>query len=125
MIQKEGPGWRFAEDSLRDKFSFLIGGDGWAFELTTDEFFRLSKIIFKLLDEHQQIANQLMREESISLEMESTPWWVGLSGDKDSWSLRIILQYPASEERGFEASWPSSSARQMVEQMRICWDSSE
>ncbi|MFZ9570377.1 MAG: DUF1818 family protein, partial [Vulcanococcus sp.] len=34
MIQREGEGWRLAWDASRHPFSVLIGGAGWAAELT-------------------------------------------------------------------------------------------
>ena len=38
MILQEGPGWRLARDPSRGEFSILVGGEGWAFELTEPEW---------------------------------------------------------------------------------------
>ena len=37
-MQQEGPGWRLARDPDRGLHPVLIGGAGWAFELTEAEW---------------------------------------------------------------------------------------
>ena len=63
MIQSEGPGWRLARDLSRKDFPVLIGGEGWAIELTEQEWTSLVPLINDLTDQHQQLENQLMAEE--------------------------------------------------------------
>lgn len=66
--------------------------------------------------EHQlaAIADQLMPEEAITLELERElcpgSLWMELEGGPASWSLRFVLT-PAPGQRGLEAGWgPGASA---------------
>ena len=49
MLVQEGEGWRWLEDSARHPFSFLIGGQGWAFELTAEEAHGLGRALVQLV----------------------------------------------------------------------------
>ena len=70
MIQQEGPGWRLARDLSRNGFPFLIGGEFWAVELTETEVTGLHALLVELVHQHSLIRDQLMEEESITLELE-------------------------------------------------------
>ncbi len=111
MIQQEGSGWRLARDNSRPNFPVIIGGEGWAIELTEGELISLRIIIDDLIFQHKKLENQLMPEETICLEMERAPWWVCLDGDKDTWSLQLVLEVNDQSFRGFEAYWPSPAAQ--------------
>ena len=123
MIAKEGSGWRLAWDPSRDSFPYLIGGEGWALELTKDEWNSLFSIISDLIAQHQKLENQLMPQESLCLELERDSWWGCLDGDKFSWSLQLAL--PGGAARGGEVSWPAQIAKAFVHEMRTVWDSSQ
>ncbi len=123
MIQHEGPGWRLARDTSRRIFPVIIGGDGWAFELTEQEWTSLIPLINELINQHKQLENKLMREESICLEIERQPWWGCLDGDRDTWSLQIILEGNGQHFRGFEAFWPIPAAQLITGAMRSVWNS--
>ncbi len=123
MINEEGPGWRLAKDLSRRPFSTLIGGDGWAFELTEDEWDSLVKLVLKLDNQHRQLQNQLLVEESIQMESECELWWVCLEGNRSQWSLRILRQGDLDRIRGIEGFWPVPSAQEIVLAMRKMWDS--
>lgn len=116
MIQQEGPGWRLAHDAGRGRFCVLIGGTSWAFELTADEWCCLVDLVGTLEDQHRALVDQLMAEESISIEAERGPWWVGLEGDRDQWSLSVVLV--AEEGRGAEGHWDAPAAEAMAAAMR-------
>ena len=122
MIQHEGPGWRLARDTSRKIFPVIIGGDGWAFELAEHEWNSLVPLINDLMEQHKQLENQLMKEEKICLEIERQPWWGCLDGDRDSWSLRIILESNGDSLRGFEGYWPIPAAQAITFAMRTVWD---
>ena len=122
MIQNEGPGWRLARDTSRTTFPVIIGGDGWAVELTEQEWLQLILLINELINQHKQLENQLMKEESICLEIERQPWWGCLDGDRDSWSLQIVLESNGESLRGFEAFWPVPAAQAITDAMRTVWD---
>ncbi len=123
MIQEEGPGWRLARDTSRTNYSFLIGGEAWAIELTEPEWKTLVNLVNELINQHSQIENQLMDEETIRLELERSPWWGCLDGNKFSWSLKLIFYEEKDDKRGFEAFWPMPASQAMVSAMRTMWDS--
>ena len=109
VIQLEGPGWRLAwrEDggpSGVQPFAVLIGGQGWAVELTTAEAQALANLTLDLIAEHQALVDQLLAEEAISLELERGPWWLALEGDRRQWSLKGVLS-PEAGQRALEVSW--------------------
>ncbi len=65
MIEHEGPGWRVARDSLRSRFPVIIGGEGWAIELSEEEWISLMEIIKDLTTQHKKLDNFLMPDESV------------------------------------------------------------
>ena len=123
MLAREGPGWRLARDPLRGEFSVLIGGDSWAIELTESEWSQLVLLVSDLINQHHGYKNRLMNEEEITLEIERLPWWGCLNGNKNSWSLKLILTGDSSQKRGVEMYWPIPIAQSMASEMRIMWDS--
>ena len=122
MIQKEGPGWRLAKDPLRKYFPVLIGGEDWAIELTEVEAKSLVELIQELTAQHQQLEDQLMPQEALCLEMERQQWWGCLDGDRESWSLRLILHGDGECDRGAEMHWPIPAAQQVTYAMRMMWE---
>jgi len=123
MIQREGPGWRLAWDPARRRYPVLIGGEGWAFELTGDEWRELVSLITALVEQHRALVDQLMAEEALSLELERLPWWGCLDGDRGQWDLRVVLQGDTLGERGVEGHWPAPAAQAMAAAVRTLWDS--
>ena len=109
MIQKEGEGWRLAWDADRQPFSVLVGGDGWAVELTAAEAEGLRQAVADLVAQHGALVDQLMAEESIALELERGPWWLELEGDRSRWSLRMLYG-PGPGQRGLEGHWGPAAA---------------
>ncbi|MBM5806606.1 MAG: DUF1818 family protein [Cyanobacteria bacterium M_surface_10_m2_179] len=109
MIQQEGVGWRLAWDGDRQPFSVLVGGDGWATELTTGEAEALRDAVADLMAQHAAVADQLMAEEAIELELERQPWWLAIEGDRHRWSLRVMLS-PSPGQRAVEGCWAPDSA---------------
>ena len=108
-MQAEGAGWRLAVDPSRDGYQALIGGEGWAIELSLDELVSLSTLCGRLQEQHLAIADQLMAEEAIEIALEQGPWWLELSGDRERWGLRFVLSSPKG--RGAEGMWqPPASA---------------
>lgn len=119
MLEREGQGWRLVWDSQRDPFPFLIGGEGWATELTAAEAGALCRALDRVAGQHKNLADTLMEEEAICLEFTcSVPaslhgaagdLWLALEGDRLDWTLRFVLQ-PASGQRGMEGFWPKGAA---------------
>ena len=110
MIEREGEGWRIVWDGDRQPFAVLIGGAGWATELSRAEAEFLRDALADLLAQHAALVDQLMAEESISLELERDPWWLTIDGDRRQWSLQVMLS-PQPGQRAFEGSWPHPASR--------------
>ena len=87
----------------------LIGGDGWAAELSEAEAFGLRDGLRDLIDQHRQLIDQLMAEEAVELELEREGWWICLDGDRQGWSLRVMLS-PELGQRAIEGSWTREAA---------------
>jgi len=137
-LEREGEGWRLAWDGQRDPFPVLIGGEGWASELTASEGQALQRALLTLRNQHRDLADTLMEEETIGLEfhlewpgdtangalapehhpgptsMEGGALWVALEGDRLTWSLRFVLQ-PNSGRRGLEGFWAQGAAAAFLE----------
>tara|TARA_Y100001968_G_scaffold4931_1_gene4359 strand:+ start:76 stop:456 length:381 start_codon:yes stop_codon:yes gene_type:complete len=124
VIKKEGPGWRIIRDLSRDNFSTLIGGENWAIDLTQSEWKILVKVVNDLSYQYEDIKDQLMGDEDITLELESPPWLAILKGDQYGWDLKLILNGSLALNRGAEVYWPSKVSKQVANAMRTMWDSS-
>jgi hypothetical protein len=122
MIQQEGPGWRLAHDLSRNGFPFLIGGEFWAVELTETEVKGLHALLVELDHQHSLIRDQLMEEESITLELEQQEWWGCLDGTRDRWALQVVLQGNGIKVRGLEVTWPAPAAQAFLAALRTVLD---
>jgi len=109
-IEREGPGWRLAWDPGRQPFPVLIAGAGWAVELSGAEAEALRRAVADLVEQHAALVDQLMAEESISLELERAPWWLAIDGDRLSWGLQVVLS-PEQGQRAFEGAWPAPASQ--------------
>jgi hypothetical protein len=88
----EGEGWRLVVDPGRALYIALIGGEGWASELTSDELHALRRGVQLLMAQHRAMADGLMAEETIDLEYElpigdghgaeGGSLWLGMRGDR-------------------------------------------
>ncbi len=118
MKKIEGSGWRVANDPSKEVFPFLIGCDHWAVELTLNEWTQMSQIVCELIHQHECLINQILPQEKIFIELEKKSWWACLEGNKDDWSLRLILSGNESNRRGFEMFWPIPIAKGIIEAVR-------
>lgn len=129
MLQREGEGWRLAWDPQRDPFPVLIGGEGWASELTAAESHALQRGLLLLCEQHHSLVDTLMAEETICLQFQCTTTgpgddpakggasgtlWAALEGTREAWSLSFVLE-PAPGLRGVEGSWSSQAAPSFVQ----------
>ena len=110
-MQAEGAGWRLAVDPSRDGYQALIGGEGWAIELSLDELASLSSLCLRLQEQHLALADQLMAEEAIEIALEQGPWWLELSGDRERWGLRFVLSSPGG--RSAEGMWNTPTSAEL------------
>ena len=69
--------------------------------------------LLQLVREHRGLADQLMAEEAISLELERGPLWMALDGDRQAWQLRFVLT-PADGQRAVEGSWSIAASAALV-----------
>ena len=122
MIQQEGPGWRLARDLSRNGFPFLIGGEFCAVELTETEVKGLHALLVELVHQHTLIRDQLMEEESITLELEQQEWWGCLDGTRDRWGLQVVLQGSGMNRRGLEGAWPAPAAQAFLAALKTVLD---
>lgn len=125
MYEREGQGWRIAFDPQRHPFPILIGGEGWASELTAAEAATLHRALALVQRQHGDLVDTLMEEESLCLEFTcSLPGeasaaqpgslWVALEGDRQAWTLRFVLQ-PQAGQRGIEGCWARGAAAALAE----------
>lgn len=109
MQVQDGEGWRLLADPARHPFPVLIGGAGWAAELTQAEAALLAEGVGRLCSQHAALVDQLMAEEAIALEWESGDLWLELEGDRQTWALRFVLSSGAGL-RGIEGAWSAAAA---------------
>ena len=121
MLKKQSR-WRLLKDFKKGKFCFLISVDNWSIELQKSEFHSLYLSLLKIYEELLDIKNELMDEESISLELEQLPWYINLEGKKDEWSLRFIFE-SQDQTRSFEMYWPIPLAQNLFYEIKNMWES--
>ena len=119
---KEQKRWRLIKDFKKGKFCFLIGVDNWSIELQKNEFYSLYLLLLKINEQLLVIKNELMDEESISIELEKLPWYIELEGKKEEWSLRLIFE-SQEQTRSFEMYWPIPIAQNLFYEIKKMWES--
>jgi hypothetical protein len=110
---QEGPGWRLCVDPSRSPYPVLIGGGDWAAELRAEEALALCRGSSRLAAELAAMADRLMPEERITLELESGPLWLELEGEPRAWRLRFVLA-PGPGGRAVEGSWSQAASAAVV-----------
>jgi len=86
--------------------------DNWSVELQKSEFHSLYFLLTRINKQLLDIKNELMDEESITLELEQLPWYIELDGKKDDWSLRLVFE-SQDQTRSFEMYWPIPIAQNL------------
>ena len=119
---KDQKRWRLLRDFKKGKFCFLIGVDHWSIELQKSEFYSLYTLLLKLNEQLSSIKNELMDEESITLEIEKLPWFIELEGKKNDWSLRFVFE-SQNQTRSFEMFWPIPVAQNLFYEIKTMWES--
>ena len=114
--------WRLLRDFKKGKFCFLIGVDNWSIELQKSEFNSLYFLLLRINEQLLGIENELMDEESISLELEQLPWYIVLEGKKNEWSLRFVFE-SQDQTRSFEMYWPIPIAQNLFYEIKKMWES--
>ena len=119
---KDQKRWRLQRDLKKGKFCFLIGVDNWSIELQKSEFDSLYLLLLKINEQLSSIKDELMDEESITLELEQLPWYVELNGKKNEWSLRFVFE-SQEQTRSFEMYWPIPIAQYLLYEIKKMWES--
>ncbi len=114
--------WRLLKDFKKGKYCFLIGVDNWSIELQKTEFYSLYLLLLRINNQLLSLNNNLMDEESISLELEQLPWFIELEGKKDEWSLRFVFE-SQDQTRSFEMYWPIPIAQNLFYEIKNMWES--
>ena len=119
---KDQKRWRLLKDYKKGKFCFLIGVDNWSIELQEREFNSLYLLLLRINKQLLDICNELMDEESITLELEQLPWYIQLEGKKNEWSLRLVFE-SQEQTRSFEMYWPIPIAQNLFYEIKKMWES--
>ena len=119
---KDQKGWRLIRDFRKGKFCFLIGVENWSIELQKSEFYSLYLLLLKINKQLLVIKDDLMDEESITLELEQLPWYIQLEGKKNEWSLRFVFE-SQDQTRSFEMYWPIPIAQNLFYEIKNMWES--
>ena len=107
---RSGNGWRLGWNPTAAEFTGLVAGDTWAVELTPSElndFCRLARQLGKTMTD---MASQLMDEERLTCEQETTTVWLEADGFPQSFGLRFILL----TGRKSEGEWPADAAKELL-----------
>jgi len=121
-LVKDQKRWRLLRDYKKGKFCFLIGVDDWSIELQESEFCSLYLLLLRINEQLLDIYNELMDEESITLELEQLPWYIKLEGKKNEWSLRFVFE-SQEQTRSFEMYWPIPIAQNLFFETKKMWES--
>ena len=119
---KDQKRWRLLRDFKKGRFCYLIGVDNWSIELQKSEFHSLYLLLLRINKQLLGIKNELMDEESISLELEQLPWYIELEGKKNEWSLRFVFE-SQDQTRSFEMYWPIPIAQNLFYEIKNMWES--
>ena len=119
---KDQKRWKLLKDFKKGKFCFLIGIDNWSIELQKSEFYSLYLLLLGINKQLLGIKNELMDEESITLELEQLPWYIELEGKKNEWSLRFVFD-SQDQTRSFEMYWPIQLAQNLFYEIKQMWES--
>ena len=114
--------WRLLRDFKKGKFCFLICVDNWSIELQKSEFHSLYLLLLRINEQLLGGKNELMDEESITLELEQLPWYIELEGKKNEWSLRFVFE-SQDQTRSFEMYWPIPIAQNLFYEIKNMWES--
>ena len=114
--------WRLLGDFKKGEYCFLIGVDNWSIELQKSQFNSLYLLLLRINEQLLVINDELMDEESISLELEQLPWYIQLEGKKNEWSLRFVFE-SQDLTRSFEMYWPIPIAQILLNEIKNMWES--
>ena len=121
-MSKEENNCVLIKDFKKGKYCFLIRVNNWAIELQKSEFDALYHLLIKINKQVLEIADQLLEEELINLEIEQLPWYIELEGGKNNWNLRLVFD-SQEQTRSFEMYWPIPIAQNLFYEIKKMWES--
>ena len=121
-MSKNHKRWRLLRNFKKGKFCYLIGVDNWSIELQKSEFDTLYFLLLQVNKQLLSIQDELMDEESITLELEQLPWYIELEGKKNEWNLRFVFE-SQDQTRSFEMYWPIPIAQNLFYEIKKMWES--
>ena len=110
-LLKKGVGWRLGWNSDSVAYQGLIGGDGWALELTKAEFNDFCRLFKQLAGTMEMMSQELMDAERIACEAESELLWLEIEGYPHAYSLRLIL----NQGRRCEGNWTEEIVKELFQ----------
>jgi hypothetical protein len=120
-LLKTGKGWRMGCDRAALTYQGLVGGDGWAIELTESEFKDFCRLLTQLANTLQQMTEVLMEEEKIACEAESDLLWMEVEGYPHAYCLRFMLH----QGRRGEGYWPAEAVPGLVQTAQMFYEASD
>ena len=121
-MSKEIKNYGLIKDFKKGKYCYLIRVNNWAVELQKSEFDLLYHLLIKINKQVLDIADQLMEEELINLEIEQLPWYIELEGKINNWNLRLVFD-SQEQTRSFEMYWPIPIAQNLFNEIKKMWES--
>jgi hypothetical protein len=112
---KQGSGWRLGWDADAPQFKALVGSDEWAIELTEAELDDFCRLIVQLDQTMAQMAQELMEEERVCLEVESDRIWLEAEGYPQAYQLHLIVLMG----RGAEGVWSEQAVPLLVQAVQM------
>ena len=107
----EGTGFRVGWDLSKGEFVGLVGSGEWAVELTGDEWADFRRLAIELAQTMAAMAIELMEEEALSVELETSQIWMEVEGVP----LRYRLRFMTQGGRGVEGAWPVETVPGLLE----------
>lgn len=111
QVLKQGRGWRIGWNPSADLYQGLVGSEDWALELTEAELQDFCRLLAQLAQTMTQMAQELMEEEKIACEAESSLLWLEGEGYPHAYSLRLIL----NQGRRGEGNWSADAVPELVQ----------
>ncbi|PSB58609.1 DUF1818 family protein [Chamaesiphon polymorphus] len=108
-VLKSGAGWRIGWRP-QSEYQGLVGGDDWAFELTSEELTDFCRLLGQLAANMRSMQAELMDEENIACEAESDLVWMQVEGVPSKYTLRLIL----NTGRSCEGNWTADAVPDLI-----------
>jgi len=112
---KSGQGWRIGWNPNAEEYKGLVGGEGWAIELSEAELNDFCRLLGQLTQTMSQMTAELMDEEKIACEAESDLLWMEVEGYPHAYSLRFIL----NTGRCCEGNWSDLAVPGLVQAVQV------